>query len=88
MSFNARHHLTIWYDGSNILVSKDGVQEILYNWTWYNFSDNVAVILTNGWTYQPASMQAVISECIIESVCWTAQEIQAYYNNTKSKYWL
>ena len=33
-------------------------------------------------------MDLTYSELIGESVCWTSQEVQNYYNSTKSKYWL
>lgn len=84
MSFNARHHLTIWYDWSKVLISKDWVQTTLYNWSWYNFWNDIVIV----WWWNNTNMVAYVSNFICESVCWTAQEVQDYYNNTKSLYWI
>lgn len=84
MSFNAWHHLTIWYDWSKILISKDGVQSTLYNWSWYNFGNEISI----AWWWNNTNMIAFVSEFICEDRCRTQEEITKYYNKTKSKYWL
>lgn len=84
MSFNARHHFTIWYDWSKVLISKDGVQSTLYNWSWYNFGNSVQIV----WWWNNTNMIAFVSEFICESECWSADEISKYYNSTKANYWI
>lgn len=84
MSFNAWHHLTIWFDGSKILISKDGEQVTLYNWSGYNFWNGVNIVGGGNNT----NLQCLVSEFICESECWSAAEISNYYNQTKSSYWL
>lgn len=84
LSFNEWHHITIWYDGSKALISKDWVQETLYNWSWYNFSSLVSLC----WIWSYGNLSVTLSECIFENTCWTAEEIQFYYNMTKKDYWL
>ena len=84
MTFNAWHHLTMWYDGSKVLISKDGVQTTLYNWTGYNFGDTINIV----WWWNNTNMNALVSEFICESECWNAAEISNYYNSTKANYWI
>lgn len=87
MSSNARHHLTVWCDGSKILISKDGVQETLYNWTGYTWWGET-VSLVREWTGSGnnITLNVDLSEFICESACRSAQEILDYYNLTKSTY--
>lgn len=84
LSFNAWHHISVWYDWSKILISKDWVQSTLYNWSWYQFSEIVSLV--NMWS--EANINYEISDAIIEDTCRTQSEITSYYNSTKSKYWI
>lgn len=82
LSFNAWHHVTIWYDWSKIVISKDWIQETLYNGSWYNFDNEIRLCWLNiNW-----NVNFTLSEVILESKVRTAQEISDYFNGTKSKY--
>ena len=65
----------------------DGTKCIAYvnwalNWTYTTNST------LSRWMTFIRWMDLTYSELIGESVCWTAQEVQKYYNQTKSNYWL
>jgi len=84
LTFNEWHHITIWYDWSKVVISKDWVQETLYNWSWYDFWNQVVLC----WIWSRGNANYTLSECIVETVARTAQEISDYYNLTKANYWL
>ena len=87
---NAWHHYAISYENSKTSIYIDWVKKLEYNWVGYNFW-NMAYLFSswnagqnpNDWT-----STAYISDYILESVWWTAQEVASYYNKTKSAYWL
>jgi hypothetical protein len=75
----------------NLIAITNDTQMIWYcNWTQYivynsanpNTPDTVLVKADN------QTPDVVLSEVIIESKTWTQSEIQDYYDNTKSKYWI
>ena len=79
-SLNTWHHLAMWYDWTKTIYAIDWVVWTLYNWKWYNF--NNAITIDGWWWYY------IVSDLISETECWTAQEINNYYNLTKSNYGL
>lgn len=84
MSFNERHHLTIWYNSSSVVISKDWTTSTLYNGAWYNFWNDITICsIGNNW-----NVSFLISECICESEARSSDQVLAYYNSRKSKYWI
>ena len=79
-SLNTWHNLSLWYDGTKMIYSIDGVSWTLYNWQWYNFNNRIL--------WWAASWQYIISNFIAEKTARTEQERLNYYNLTKSNYWL
>ena len=77
-------NLCYWYDWNWVIFYKNGVwtrvstQTNPYNWWNWN-----QLVLFNNVTWN-----IELSEFIAESRFRTAEEIQNYYNQTKSKYWL
>ena len=70
---------------------------VVENWTmWYVYEDGVLKMSKNVQWYVPRAIdfkmaqwiQLYASEVILENKARTEQEIQAYYNLTKSNYWL
>lgn len=88
---NARHHYAISYENWKSCVYVDGVKRVEYNWVWDNYA-NMAYLFSSrprdGATPNSWTGIAIISDYILESVWWTAQEVLDYYNQTKSIYWL
>ena len=74
------HHIAYWYDGSKIVWYYDGVA---YNvWTWrYPYGNSVSLLRIWNW-----SATVVFSDVIGETIAWTTEEDQKYYNQTKYKY--
>jgi len=71
------HHLAMWFDGTKCFAYVDGTLVWSYNTT---------SVYTPWWMRLGYMINETVSEFICESVCWTTDEILAYYNNTKSKY--
>ena len=76
------------YDGSTLIIYKNGDDVKHWTWTLTTGSDIVAIWIPirdltasmgNTWRY---------SEFIIEDRVWTAQEVTAYYDLTKWDYWI
>ena len=84
LTFNEWHHITIWYDWNKVVISKDWVQETLYNWSWYDFWNQVVLC----WIWSRGNANYTLSECIVETVVRTGQEKANYYNSTKANYWI
>lgn len=82
-SKQAWHHLCVGYDWTKTIVAIDWNVQTLYNWAPYNFG-NSFYINHSRTTWDSTTF----SETIIESECWTAQEIADYYDQTKSIYWI
>ena len=79
ISNDTRYHFAYWIDTSdNITFYLNGVQQANFQISWYA-TDPCAL-----WT----NIDFTISEFILEDKARTAEEIQAYYNQTKSKYWI
>ena len=88
---NSRHHYAISYENSKTNIYIDGVKKLEYSGIGYNFWNMAYLFCSWYWENKwPGSWTgtAIISDYILESVWWTAQEIQDYYNLTKSNYWL
>jgi hypothetical protein len=83
------HHIALVNDieNSKTYGYADGVK--IFEWAWaYNFNiSDVFLRADRDSSNTPKTWTALLSECIIEDKAWTAQEIQDYYNNTKSTYW-
>lgn len=75
---NTWHNISYWYDWTKVIYSIDWVTNTLYNWAWYNFSNNL--FLDAG--------DYIVSRYIVENKARTADEILAYYSKTKWNYWL
>jgi hypothetical protein len=72
------YHLAMWYDWSKVVA--------YLNWSkvW-----ETTVSAYTSWTMRFwCDINETVSEYIWESVCWTAQEVSDYYNQTKSNYGL
>lgn len=85
VTLNAWHHIAYVVESWYLKMYVDGV--LVYN-NPYNV--NIGKSL---WIWRKTYMDDMnylwyINEVIIESIARTAQEIQDYYNNTKSSYWL
>lgn len=84
-SFNARHHLAIWYYDSNwVKVFWDWVKTNFYSWSGYNFWDSVWIC----WIWNNGNVSFDIWETIVEKSWRTDQFLTDYYNNTKGDYWI
>jgi hypothetical protein len=79
ISSNVWHHLAYGTDWTKIYAYVDW--NIVRN-------ENLPYPLWSNWWTLGMAINETISEFICESVCWTAQEVSDYYNQTKSKYWL
>ncbi len=76
------------------------ITAVLNSWTMYLYVDGVLQGTNTSWGSATTTMYMgydksnntawswKLSELIVESVAWTAEEILAYYNLTKSIYWL
>ena len=69
----------------------------IWSWTWSSrprwsrhssFQEANRILWTRTWPNDWESLNWWLRELIFEKKCWTAQEISAYYNQTKSKYGL
>ena len=83
-----RRHICVTSDGSNIVVYANWTAVISTSWTrtpttwlwlWIAAWDNLNSNYNRRWH---------ISRVIAESVAWTQQEVQDYYNQTKWDYWI
>lgn len=73
------------YNGSgSVLGYLNWVPSMISNITLDTDSTTVAM-----WSYfVDWWIDGCLSECIVESACWTAQEVEDYFNATKAKYWV
>ena len=84
---NVRTLMTCTYDGSTLMLYKNGVQ-------YWNTA--TPTLNTGSWNFYISWWRSVgnetfsgyLSNCIIENVAWTQQEVQDYFNSTKANYWI
>ena len=74
-----------WNYGSGTFTWYKDTTSNSWSWSWRNYWSWLVVWGTNSAT---DSFGWYMSEVIYENKTRTAQEVQAYYNLTKSKYWL
>lgn len=75
------HNVSWWYDWTKTICSIDWVVTTLYNGKGYNFWTGIWIV----WTH---TANITFSNLIFEKQWWTSDQIQLYYNQTKSNYWL
>ena len=60
-----------------------------YNiWTVYNYEQNRLAVTANWVSYTDSSLDVIFSNVIWEAKTRSKSELDDYYNNTKSNYWL
>ena len=72
------HHIWVWWNGTKSICSIDWVVYDLWSTKWYNFGSNFGL----------AAADIDYGDVILETVCWDSTQIEDYYNQTKSKYWI
>lgn len=87
---NTWTNVVLTYDWSNIVWYLNWVQDNSWTYTintsnsnlylWVDMSSNMGGV--SWW------LQGYLSQVIIEDKCWTAQEVEDYYNLTKWDYWI
>jgi hypothetical protein len=82
---------TIWESWNSLYVNGSKVTMTYIGGNasaWLSYARTFSSIIL--WKHQAniAYYQWYLSNAIIEDRVWTAQEIAAYYNLTKSNYWL
>ena len=85
VTLNIWHHICYVIDSNHLIMYVDGVQ--VYNVT-YNVNGGKSLWIWRETYDDDANYLWYINEVIIESVARSAQEVQDYYNNTKSNYGL
>jgi hypothetical protein len=90
LSTNTRQLLTLTSDGNKSYCYLNWVQiwTINYAPTQSDGGRNRPCIWNNVWDSNNRKLTWYISNVIWESKCWTADEVLAYYNQTKANYWL
>ena len=74
-----RYHMAMWYDWTYSYWYLNWQLVWTCNWGGYTWNGYVRF-----WYW----IDMTVSEYIGESVCWTAQEVADYYNQTKWDYWI
>ena len=73
------YHMAMWYDWTYSYWYLNWQQVWKGTWWWFTW-----------WWYIKLGhwIDMTVSEYIGESVCWTAQEVSDYYDQTKANYWI
>ena len=81
-NLNTWYHLAFGWDWTNFRAFHNW--NLVWSWTatFKSYTGNSVSLLKNNW------WAITVSDVIFENRLRTAQEIQDYYNNTKSNYWL
>jgi hypothetical protein len=90
ISINTWCYLTYTWDGNTIKIYKNWVlwQSLACWWSYTWYTQATLCVWNNTNTQQIQKYYGKISNVIIENKARTAQEVQDYYNQTKSNYWL
>lgn len=85
MSYYNWHYLAFSFYNWVLYVCKDWVVTVQYKWTPDPYSGcNIGLMQKWSWV----NFKVTYSNLIVESEWWTQQQITAYYNQTKSLYWI
>ena len=82
-----RHNIVMVRDGNKITVYLDGVS-LWEQTTTYSASLPQFRFGVDNWVWADYWASSYFKDYILEDVLWTSQEVSAYYNQTKSDYWL
>lgn len=82
LNTDTRYYLTYWVDSNNNFTA-------WINWvSQWSITQSPATYSSSsliGWT---ATWSVIFSDLIIENTKWTADQVTAYFNKTKSRYWI